>query len=221
MKIRQKPEETVWQDFKQEVALTDRQLQMFRRYEELLTARNKEFNLTAIKDLSGIVRQHFQDSLAVTPAVDLSAVGTLCDIGSGAGFPGLPLKIMYPQLKIILIEVTKKKQLFLQEVIDALGLEDVQICDLDWRTFMRTTEFKVDLFVTRAAIDPLELCKVYRPASYYRATPMVYWAAEQWEAHKKVVPLIRREVAYRLGHKNRRLIFFGLPEGGASVASNK
>lgn len=212
MKIREKPAEKVWQDFQQEAGLTEHQLALFRRYEELLSLRNKEFNLTAIKELSGVVRQHFIDSLALTKAFDLKTVTTICDIGPGAGFPSLPLKILYPHLKIILMEVTQKKRQFLQEVITMLGLEQVELYEHDWRTFIRTTAYHVDLFVTRAAIADLELIKAFRPACFYRTATIIYWAAEQWQPHKKVAPFVKRDFAYRLGHKNRRLIFLGLPD---------
>lgn len=212
MKLKQKPAERVWEDFQQEFALTDKQLGQFQRYEELLSKRNQEFNLTAIRDLSGIVRQHFADSLALKNFQDMSTVKTICDIGAGAGFPSLPLKILFPHLNVILIEVTKKKQQFLMEVIEQLGLESVEIYEHDWRTFLRTTESEVEFFVTRAAIDELELCKAFRPAGYYKNTQIIYWATEQWEPHKKIVELglVRREEHYVLGNKKRKLVFLGL-----------
>lgn len=212
MKIRQKPAERVWQEFQQEFNLSDRQLAQFQRYEDLLSQRNKEFNLTAIRDLSGIVRQHFADSLALGKAADLSAVRALCDIGTGAGFPALPLKILFPHLNLVLIEVTKKKQQFLLEVIDQLSLDNVEIYDHDWRTFIRTTEYPVDIFVTRAAVDELELSKAFRPACFYKNTAMVYWVTDPWEPHKKIVELdlIRKYFPYKLGQKKRQLAFLGL-----------
>ncbi|KKQ49280.1 MAG: Ribosomal RNA small subunit methyltransferase G [candidate division TM6 bacterium GW2011_GWF2_38_10] len=212
MKIKQKPAERVWQDFQQECGLSDLQLAQFQRYEDLLSRRNQEFNLTAITDLSGIVRQHFVDSLALGKFIDMNQHKVIADIGSGAGFPGLPLKIMFPHLRVILIEVTKKKQQFLLEVIEQLGLTDVEIYDLDWRTFLRTTEYPVDMFVTRAAIDELELCKAFRPACVYNNALMVYWVTQQWEAHKKVIELdlVRATHDYKLGNKHRRLAVMGL-----------
>jgi 16S rRNA (guanine(527)-N(7))-methyltransferase RsmG len=211
MKIRQKPAEQVWIAFQQEFNLSNRQLAQFQRYEELLSLRNKEFNLTAIRELSGIVRQHFIDSLELKNALDLTTITTICDIGTGAGFPALPLKILYPHLRVILIEVTKKKQLFLREIIDQLSLDHVEIYEHDWRTFIRTTEYSVDVFVTRAAIDELELCKAFRPACFYKNASIVYWVTDSWEPHKKITELnlIRKYMPYRLGHKKRQLVFLG------------
>ncbi len=212
MKLRLKPADRIWEDFQQEFGLSDRQLAQFQRYEEILSQRNQEFNLTAITDLSGIVRQHFADSLALKSFMDLTTVNTICDIGTGAGFPALPLKIMFPHLNVVLIEVTKKKQQFLIEVIEQLGLENIEIYDCDWRTFLRITEYPVDVFVTRAAIDELELCKAFRPACFYNKSTIVYWVTDPWEPHKKLVGmnLIRKYEQYKLAHKKRQLAFLGL-----------
>jgi len=209
MKLRQKPEEKIWIDFQKESGLTDEQIEKFQAYASLLLQRNEEFNLTAIRDLSGVVRQHFQDSLAVRDFVDLKTISTIADVGSGPGFPGLPLKIVFPHLKVILLEVTKKKQQFLTEVIDLLGLENVEICDLDWRTFLRTTSDGVDLFVTRAALDEVELSRAFRTSCPYNTSTIVYWVAEGWEPSPKVADLVQKIETYKLGKKTRRLAFLG------------
>jgi 16S rRNA (guanine527-N7)-methyltransferase len=212
MKIKQKPPEKVWADFQEQAHLTKEQLVQFQRYAAYLLECNQLFNITAITDLSGVVRQHFQDSLALTSFIDMTSVKSIIDIGTGGGFPGLPLKIMFPHLKVVLIEVTKKKQDFLADVIKILGLQDVEICGLDWRTFLRNTHYNVDLFVTRAALDDLELIRVFKPACPYNKATLAYWASKEWEPHTKVQPFIRRTESYRLGHKDRQLIFMGLPE---------
>jgi 16S rRNA (guanine(527)-N(7))-methyltransferase RsmG len=211
MKIKQKPVDKVWADFQEELTLTDEQIHQFQAYASILLQRNEEFNLTAIRDLSGVLRQHFQDSLALREFVDLKSISTICDVGAGAGFPALPLKILFPHLKVILIEVTKKKQKFLSEVIAILGIENVEICDLDWRTFLRTTAFDVDLFVTRAALDDLELSRAFRASCPYNKKSIVYWISEEWESHPKVVDLVKNIYHYKLGKKNRRLAVLSLP----------
>ena len=205
--LRQKPAEKVWADFQAELGLSDQQCEQFQKYAELLMARNQEINLTAIDDLSGIVRQHFIDSLALRNAIDLRTITSLCDVGSGAGFPGLPLKIMFPHLKVTLIEVTKKKQLFLTEVIQALCLENVEVCDLDWRTFLRTTEYAIDLFVSRAALDEVELARAFRASCHYRNATVVYWVTDLWEVSLKIASYVKQLVVYKLGKKMRKLAF--------------
>lgn len=205
--IRQKPAERVWADLQESLGLSDQTLGQFQQYAELLMQRNQEINLTAIEDLSGIVRQHFLDSVALRDAVDMTKVTTICDVGTGAGFPALPLKILFPHLKVILIEVTKKKQQFLADVIKALGLDDVQLCDMDWRTFLRTTQHDIDLFVTRAALDEVELCRAFRASCPYRNATVVYWVTDLWEPDQKVTPYLSQLVPYKLGKKLRKLAF--------------
>jgi 16S rRNA (guanine(527)-N(7))-methyltransferase RsmG len=206
---KQKPVEKIWSDFQEEEKLSERQLEQFQKYATHLMQRNQEFNLTAITELTGVVRQHFHDSLALRKFVDLSVIKKLCDIGTGAGFPAIPLKILYPHLNILLIEVTQKKQLFLREVIALLELENVDIYELDWRTFVRTTELDVDLFVTRAALDEAELSRAFRSNCVYKDVPIVYWVATDWQPEPKFADLVTRIESYKLGHKQRKLAFLG------------
>lgn len=208
MSIRVKPEEKVWADFQDQEKLSDQQVELFKMYERYLSKCNEEFNLTAIKDLSGIVRQHFQDSLSLAKFVDLSKIKSICDIGTGAGFPAIPLKIMFPHLHVYLIEVTKKKIQFLTDLISMLELTDIEICELDWRTFLRKTEFEIDLFVTRAAIDEVELVRMLKPSCVYNKSTIAYWAAEAWQSHPKAKEFVDKIEEYKLGHKNRKLVFF-------------
>jgi 16S rRNA (guanine(527)-N(7))-methyltransferase RsmG len=211
MKIRQKPPEKVWAEFQEQVKPTKEQLLQFQRYAAYLLECNEFFNITALTELSSVVRQHFHDSLALANVIDLKSITSIADIGTGGGFPGLPLKIMFPHLKVLLLEVNKKKQGFLADVVKILGLTDVEICGVDWRTFLRTTDYTIDLFVTRAALDDLELIRVFKPSSPYNKSTLVYWVSKEWEPHPKVQPFIRRSEAYRLGHKDRKLIFMAIP----------
>lgn len=203
---RQKDPEAVWADFKGAYALTDEQLQQFRSYEQLLVEWNQTRNLTALTNLSAIVNQHFKDSLAVISAVDFTGISTVCDVGSGAGFPGLPLKIMMPQLRVLLIEVCKKKQEFLAAVISALGLRDVEIVDIDWRTFLRKTDEPIDLFLSKAALDEVELARMFRMTSPYRDRKLIYWVSDEWVCNPKVAEFVRKTVPYSISHKQRKLV---------------
>lgn len=208
--LKQKSPDKVWSEFQARNALTARQLEQFQKYETILTEWNKQFNLTAIHGTSEIVDRHFEDSLMLRTAIDLNSVKVVADVGSGAGFPGIPLKIMFPHLGVILIEVTKKKQQFLREVIKALELENIDICDLDWRTFLRKTESKVEYFLTRASLDPAEMVRMFRPGCGYKDAQIIYWASQEWQPAKVVVPYVLKEVPYVIKRKHRRLIFLGL-----------
>jgi len=207
-KIKEKPAERVWADFKKDVSVTDEQLSQFQRYADVLLEENEKYNLTGINNLSGVAQQHFVDSLALAKSMDLSSVSMIADVGSGAGFPSIPLKIMYPHLKIILIEVTYKKQLFLQELVDMLNLDNVDVVGLDWRTFVRTTEAPVDLFVTRAALGEVELMRAFRTNSAYSGSTIAYWVSNTWECVEKVKEYFVRSFEYQVKQKKRKIAFF-------------
>ncbi|MBQ2827796.1 MAG: 16S rRNA (guanine(527)-N(7))-methyltransferase RsmG [Clostridia bacterium] len=102
------------------ITLTDEKIKMFDKYASLLIEWNSKFNLTAIKDPDGIVVKHFVDSLAVLSENKLE--GTLIDVGTGAGFPGLPLLIANDNLEVTFLDSTGKKIKFIETVLDELGL---------------------------------------------------------------------------------------------------
>lgn len=108
--------------------LSAKQLDQFRWYAAELQRWNERINLTAITDLDGIAIRHFLDSLYCA-RVWGDTPRTLIDIGSGAGFPGLPLKILYPPLHLTLVESVGKKVTFLRHIVDLLGLEHVMVLD--------------------------------------------------------------------------------------------
>ena len=96
-------------------------------YLELLLKRNEEVNLTAVIDPEEVAAKHFGDSLTLLRAVEMKPGAKLCDVGTGAGFPGLPVKILRPDLKVTLLDSTNKRLVFLREVCDALGLPGVTL----------------------------------------------------------------------------------------------
>lgn len=101
--------------------LTDRQKEQFELYAKMLVEWNEKMNLTSIVDEEGIYMKHFYDSLV--PSFDIEIKGSLCDVGSGAGFPSIPLKIMYPNLEVTIIETLGKRVTFLNELAKTLGIE--------------------------------------------------------------------------------------------------
>jgi 16S rRNA (guanine527-N7)-methyltransferase len=109
------------------VTLTAQQLEAFRWYRSELISWNKRFNLTAITDPTGIEVRHFLDSLTCLLAFGTQTRSRVIDVGTGAGFPGLPLKIVCSQIRLTLIEATKKKADFCQHVADSLELEGVDV----------------------------------------------------------------------------------------------
>ncbi|MBA3954285.1 16S rRNA (guanine(527)-N(7))-methyltransferase RsmG [Candidatus Dependentiae bacterium] len=202
---------SLWQAFKERTNLTDRQLEQFQQYYTLLKETNDIHNLTAITDFMSVLKYHFEDSLMLGQFVDCTKLSCVADVGTGGGFPGLPLKIKYPHLQVVLIEVNFKKRAFLKEVVALLGLTDVEISELDWRTFLRKTEYPVELFSARASLQPEELLRMFKPASPYKNATLVYWASKEWTPDAYVQSFITKEEQYKMSHKSRRLIFLENP----------
>ena len=109
-----------------QLTVNDQQVQQIQRYMNVLLAWNEKINLTAIRDPLEILHRHFCESMWAAPAVPVEN-GRLADVGSGGGFPGLPLKIIRPELQVFLIESNIKKATFLAEVIRELGLVDARV----------------------------------------------------------------------------------------------
>lgn len=110
----------------QGIKLTEKQIHQFNLYYELLTEKNKVMNLTAITEYSEVVKKHFIDSLMISRNVDMSKITNLCDVGTGAGFPGIPLKIVYPHLHLTLVDSVGKRVNFLSDVVNKLELTNVE-----------------------------------------------------------------------------------------------
>lgn len=108
------------------ITLTDIQIRQFLQYYEMLTEWNKVMNLTAITEYDEVLKKHFVDSLSLIKACDLKSGLSLLDVGTGAGFPGLPLKIAFPDLKVTLLDSLSKRVQFLQAVIEKLELTEIE-----------------------------------------------------------------------------------------------
>ena len=201
------PDVQLWQRFISEESLTEKQAEQFKQYYALLTEWNNRINLTAMTALPDVIEYHFRDSLSLGGAIDCNSVRMIADVGTGAGFPGIALKIKYPYMHVILIEVVQKKIKFLHTVIEQLGLTGIEVVSLDWLTFLRTTKHPIELFCARASLAPDVLATMFASWSVYRKAGLIYWAASSWQANPGVVPFLQQEVSYTVGQKQRKLVF--------------
>ena len=137
------------------IVLTENQLDKFKKYADFLLEYNKTTNLTAIRNIEGVYLKHFYDSLLVLDdsLVDFSKVNSLIDVGTGAGFPGVVIKIMYPNIKVTLIDSNNKKTTFLKELVNLLELEDVSIVNGRAEDFVKTNRQKYDVSIARAVSE--------------------------------------------------------------------
>ena len=129
---------------------TKEQLNMLEKYYELLIEYNKVMNLTGITDKDQVYLKHFYDSLTIIKAVDLNNYNSLCDMGTGAGFPGLVLKIFYPNLKVTLIDSLNKRINFLNEVIKELKLENIEAIHARLEEYGQSNREVFDIVTSRA-----------------------------------------------------------------------
>lgn len=132
------------------VSLTQTQINQLNRYYELLIEYNKVMNLTGITEKTEVYLKHFYDSLTIVKIIDLNKINLLCDIGTGAGFPGLVLKIVFPNLKITLLDSLNKRIEFLKKVIEELKLTDIEVIHARAEEYAVDNRNKFDVTTARA-----------------------------------------------------------------------
>lgn len=195
-----------WNTFKDIHNLSDTVTHKLSEYAKMIIDWNEKFNLTAITKEEDIAKLHFEDAFALQNIYTLETVNTLADIGTGAGIPAIPLKICYPHIALVLIEVNNKKRTFIQAVVDSLELTNVEIISYDWRTFLRNTQYEIDIFCARASLAPEELVRIFKDASPYKKSTLVYWASKHWVAGNEVAPYVKQTYTYTIGDRTYSLI---------------
>ena len=137
------------------ITLTDDQCSQFDRYYELLTEWNKVMNLTGITEYNDVVVKHFADSITLTRVMDLRSVESILDMGTGAGFPGIPLKIVFPHINMVLLDSLNKRIKFLNTVISELNLDHITAVHGRAEDLARKVEYreKFDCCVSRAVAN--------------------------------------------------------------------
>ena len=142
------------------IGVTQEQLEQLEKYYEMLIEYNRFMNLTGITDHDEVYLKHFYDSLTISKVIDLTKIETLCDIGTGAGFPGIVLKIFFPNIKMVLIDSLKKRINFLDDVIKALNLKNIITIHARIEEYGIKNKNKFDV-VTARAVAPLNILLEY------------------------------------------------------------
>lgn len=192
------------------ITLTDQQMKQFADYYQLLVTTNRQVNLTRITEKNDVYLKHFYDSITgafAEPRLQTETL-TLCDIGAGAGFPSLPLKIAFPQLKVTIVDSLNKRINFLQELVAKLGLTDVTLIHDRAETFSAKKSDhreQYDLVTARAVARLSVLSELCLPAAKvggelvaYKASAADEELADAQGAIKKLGGQVQKEVALTL-----------------------
>lgn len=148
-----------------DIKLSETQINQFQKYYDLLVEWNSFMNLTAITEFNEVLKKHFFDSLSIVKIMDMKKAGSLIDIGTGAGFPGIPLKIAFPHLQVVLLDSLGKRVKFLNSVINELKLENIQAIHGRAEDFAKDIKYReqFDLSVSRAVANLASLSEYCIP----------------------------------------------------------
>ncbi len=192
------------------ITLTVSQMEQFLLYYNILVEKNKVMNLTAIINFDSVVRKHFIDSLCLVKMMSDPGNIKVLDLGTGAGFPGVPLKIIFPEIELVLLDSTKKKLRFLNIVIDKLGLTNTSTIHGRAEDIAKIPEYReqFDLCVSRAVADLSVLIEYGLPFVKVGGKFIAYKSddiTEELDIAKTAITL--------LGGKTERVIKYTLPGG--------
>ena len=192
------------------ITLTENQYEQFQKYFELLAEWNKKMNLTAITDESGVALKHFADSLSLLNFVDIPQNSSLADVGTGAGFPGVVLKIARPDIKLTLIDSLNQRLVFLGEVCAQLGIE-AELIHSRAEDGARDEKLResFDFAVSRAVARMNVLSEYCLPYVKVGGAFCAMKGAQANEEFKESLNAINT-----LGGKLEKKYFFELPENG-------
>ena len=191
------------------IHLEEKQIEQFFQYYEMLIEKNKVMNLTAITEKEEVIDKHFIDSISLSKAIDVTKPLKILDLGTGAGFPGIPLKIAYPNLKITLLDSLNKRIKFLNEVIEELDLKDIYAIHGRAEDYAKQVEYReqFDLCVSRAVANLATLSEYCLPYVKEGGCFISYKSGsveEELNQSKKAI--------FELGGKVKEVIPFTLPE---------
>lgn len=183
------------------IILTEEQIGKLDKFYKLLIEWNKKINLTRIEDEKEVYLKHFYDSLTIVKVVDLNKINTLCDVGTGAGFPGIVLKIVFPNLKITLIDSLQKRVNYLNTIIKELNLNNIEA------VHARGEEYKgkFDLVTSRAVANIEKLVKY----TMHLVSPSGFFVAMKGDIDNELTEDIKRKLSKK--YKITKIEKFLLP----------
>ena len=183
------------------IILTEEQIGKLDKFYKLLIEWNKKINLTRIEDEKEVYLKHFYDSLTIVKVVDLNKINTLCDVGTGAGFPGIVLKIVFPNLKITLIDSLQKRVNYLNTIINELNLNNIEA------VHARGEEYKgkFDLVTSRAVANIEKLVKY----TMHLVSPSGIFVAMKGDIDNELTEDIKRKLSKK--YKITKIEKFLLP----------
>ena len=190
------------------IELNENMKNQFDRYYELLVEWNKVMNLTGITEYEEVNEKHFIDSLSIVKVIDINKIDNIIDIGTGAGFPGIPLKIAFPHLKVTLLDSLNKRIKFLNAVIDELNLNHIETIHGRAEDYAKKTEYRenYDLCVSRAVANLSTLSEYCVPYVKVGGLFISYKSGDIEEEIVKSKPAIKI-----LGAEIENVIKFKLP----------
>ncbi|MEK4630494.1 MAG: 16S rRNA (guanine(527)-N(7))-methyltransferase RsmG [Solibacillus sp.] len=177
------------------IELSEQQIAQFKKYFELLVEWNEKMNLTAITDFEGVYLKHFYDSISASFYFDFTKVTTVCDVGAGAGFPSIPIKICFPHLKITIVDSLNKRITFLNHLTNELQLDHMTFVHARAEEFGQNATYREQFdVVTARAVARLsvlsELCiPLAKEGGYFVALKAAAGAEEMKDAAKAITTL--------------------------------
>lgn len=191
------------------IELTERQKEQYLLFYEYLIEKNKVMNLTGITEFEEVLTKHFLDSLACVKAIDIKNIKNVIDIGTGAGFPGVPLKIAFPHLEACLLDSLKKRVNFLEEAFALLHLENISAIHGRAEEFAKNKAYreKYDLCVSRAVSNLATLSEYCLPYVKTGGCFISYKSGKVQEEAEQAEKAIKI-----LGGRVKDIVYFNLPD---------